>query len=35
MAALWEPVSAAPVLTVNEKRAAVGYAPAVGGDVFG
>jgi HK97 family phage portal protein len=34
-AALWERVSAAPFLTVNEKRAAVGYAPLEGGDVFG
>lgn len=33
-AALWERVSAAPFLTVNEKRAAVGYAPVEGGDVF-
>jgi len=32
--ALWERVSAAPFLTVNEKRAAVGYAPVEGGDVF-
>jgi HK97 family phage portal protein len=34
-AALWERVSAAPFLTVNEKRAAVGYEPVEGGDVFG
>lgn len=34
-AALWERVSAAPFLTVNEKRVAVGYAPLEGGDVFG
>jgi HK97 family phage portal protein len=33
-AALWERVSAAPFLTVNEKRAAVGYAPVEGGDTF-
>jgi len=32
--ALWERVSAASFLTVNEKRAAVGYAPVEGGDVF-
>jgi HK97 family phage portal protein len=34
-AALWERVSAAAFLTVNEKRVAVGYAPVDGGDVFG
>ncbi len=33
-AALWERVSTATFLTVNEKRAAVGYAPVEGGDVF-
>ena len=31
-AALWERVTEAPFLTVNEKRAAVGYAPLEGGD---
>jgi HK97 family phage portal protein len=34
-AALWERVTKAPFLTVNEKREAVGYAPAAGGDSFG
>jgi HK97 family phage portal protein len=33
-AALWERVTKAPFLTVNEKRAATGYAPVEGGDVF-
>jgi phage portal protein BeeE len=33
-AALWERVTKAPVLTVNEKRTAAGYAPVEGGDVF-
>jgi HK97 family phage portal protein len=33
-AALWERVTKAPFLTVNEKRAAVGYVPVEGGDVF-
>ncbi len=32
--ALWERVTAAPFLTLNEKREAVGYAPLVGGDRF-
>ncbi|QKP78747.1 phage portal protein [Methyloligella sp. GL2] len=32
--ALWERVRAADFLTVNEKRAAVGYGPVDGGDVF-
>jgi HK97 family phage portal protein len=31
-AALWERVTKAPFLTVNEKRAAVGYGPVEGGD---
>jgi HK97 family phage portal protein len=31
-AALWERVTKAPFLTLNEKREAVGYAPAEGGD---
>jgi HK97 family phage portal protein len=31
-AALWERVTLAPFLTVNEQRAAVGYAPIAGGD---
>ncbi|KIZ33099.1 MULTISPECIES: phage portal protein [Rhodopseudomonas] len=31
-AALWERVSAAPFLTLNEKREATGYAPIEGGD---
>jgi HK97 family phage portal protein len=34
-AALWERVTKAPFLTVNEKRAAVGYGPVEGGDVIG
>ena len=33
-AALWERVSKAPFLTVNEKRAAVGYGSVTGGDTF-
>jgi HK97 family phage portal protein len=33
-AALWERVTKAPFLTVNEKRAAVGYGAVAGGDVF-
>jgi len=33
-AALWERVSKAPFLTLNEKRAAVGYGALVGGDTF-
>src|SRR3954470_8653986 len=33
-AALWERVTAAPFLTLNEKREAVGYAPVEGGDKF-
>ncbi|HEX7791104.1 MAG TPA: phage portal protein [Afipia sp.] len=31
-AALWERVSGAPFLTINEKRKATGYAPVDGGD---
>jgi HK97 family phage portal protein len=31
-AALWDRVTKAPFLSVNEKRAATGYAPASGGD---
>jgi HK97 family phage portal protein len=34
-AALWERVTKAPFLTVNEKREATGYAPVEGGDAFG
>ena len=34
-AAVWERVSAAPFLTLNEKREAVGYAPLEGGDRLG
>ena len=34
-AALWERVSKAPFLTVNEKRAAMGYGPVEGGDRLG
>src|SRR3954453_10633629 len=34
-AALWDRVSAAPFLTLNEKREAVGYAPVEGGDKWG
>jgi HK97 family phage portal protein len=33
-AALWERVSKAPFLTVNEQRLATGYGPVEGGDVF-
>jgi HK97 family phage portal protein len=33
-AALWERVSRAPFLTVNEKRAAAGYGAIAGGDIF-
>ncbi len=33
-AALWERVTRAPFLTVNEKRASVGYGAVAGGDVF-
>jgi HK97 family phage portal protein len=33
--AAWERVTKAPFLTVNEKRAAVGYGPVDGGDVMG
>jgi HK97 family phage portal protein len=33
-AALWERVTKAPFLTVNEKRAAVGYGAVQGGDTF-
>ena len=31
-AALWERVTMAPFLTINEQRAAVGYGPIEGGD---
>jgi HK97 family phage portal protein len=34
-AALWERVTKAPFLTVNEKRAATGYGAVPGGDVIG
>jgi HK97 family phage portal protein len=34
-AALWERLAAAPFLTLNEKREAVGYAPVDGGDRLG
>jgi len=34
-AALWERVTKAPFLTVNEKRAATGYGAVAGGDTFG
>jgi HK97 family phage portal protein len=34
-AALWERVTKAPFLTVNEKRAATGYGAVAGGDVMG
>jgi PAS domain S-box-containing protein len=34
-AALWERVTKAPFLTVNEKRAATGYGAVEGGDGFG
>jgi len=33
-AALWDRVSKAPFLSVNEKRLATGYGPVEGGDVF-
>ena len=33
-AALWERVTKAPFLTVNEKRAATGYGAVTGGDTF-
>jgi HK97 family phage portal protein len=33
--AAWERVTKAPFLTVNEKRAAVGYGPVDGGDAMG
>jgi HK97 family phage portal protein len=33
-AALWNRVSTAPFLSVNEKRLATGYGPVDGGDVF-
>ena len=33
-AALWERVSKAPFLSVNDKRLATGYGPVEGGDVF-
>jgi phage portal protein BeeE len=33
-AALWNRVSMAPFLSVNEKRLATGYGPVDGGDVF-
>jgi phage portal protein BeeE len=32
-AALWERVTKAPFLTVNEKRAATGYGGLEGGDI--
>ena len=31
-AALWEQVTRAPFLTINEKREATGYSPIDGGD---
>ena len=34
-AALWERVARADVLTVNEKRAAVGYEPVEEGEAMG
>ena len=34
-AALWERVSKAPFLTVNEKRAMTGFGPIEGGDRLG
>jgi HK97 family phage portal protein len=34
-AALWERVTKAPFLTINEKRAATGYGALAGGDTFG
>jgi HK97 family phage portal protein len=33
-AAMWARVTAAPFLTLNEKRVATGYAPVEGGDTF-
>jgi HK97 family phage portal protein len=33
-AALWDRVTKAPFLTVNEKRAAIGYGAVAGGDTF-
>ena len=33
--ALWERVNSAAFLTINEKRAAIGYAPIEGGDNLG
>jgi phage portal protein BeeE len=33
-AMLWERLSKAPFLSVNEKRLAAGYGPIEGGDVF-
>jgi phage portal protein BeeE len=33
-AALWERVTRAPFLTVNEKRAAIGYGAVAGGDNY-
>jgi len=33
--ALWERVTKAPFLTLNEQRAAVGYGPLAGGDRLG
>ena len=33
-AALWERVTKAPFLTINEKRAATGYGAVPGGDIF-
>ena len=33
-AALWDRVSKAPFLSINEKRLATGYGPIAGGDVF-
>ena len=33
-AALWERVTKAPFLTVNEKRASIGYGAIAGGDVI-
>jgi phage portal protein BeeE len=32
--ALWDRVSKAPFLTVNEQRLATGYGPVDGGDAF-
>ena len=33
-AALWDRVSKAQFLSINEKRIATGYGPVEGGDVF-